>query len=284
MTTDYYFHQSDLLQFDFCLERGAALYLDEVPDKFTDSTIYGICIHSGIEATLREKAQGHKILSLADMIEVFGHELTAIIESTPFEWVKWKGPKDLVAMAGRSYAAWLSEVEQQVHPKQVEWKFGRTYDGKPAPEAPPVLIYEDEERRIFLEGQIDCADFLNTLWDWKTSSRPYQPWEKQRWAVQPTVYATAWQDVTGCTWPITFRYAIMLHDGSVQQLVVTRTQEHVEWLRHKLVALARVLESGQRPLPLNDTGWWCSPDWCANWDRCKGSHHGGDDWKKVQKL
>lgn len=268
---EHVFRQSDLGQFDFCLERGRALYFEEVEDKGNDSALYGSCVHSGIEAYLKTKRDREQLLSEADMLDVFVDTLDETLDTWDGKWVKFDR-SGLIDMAWLAYHGWRKEVEPLVRPELIEWEF------------PPTVIHEDEERTISLKGTLDCVDKHGCIWDWKTSSRPYTPWEKQRWAVQPSVYTFGLVHNTDVSLPVEFNYGILLHDGSVQRVVVTRTEEHFSWLRHKLVTLAKVLESGQRPLPLNDTGWWCSPDWCANWDNCKGSHHGGDDWKKVQKV
>ena len=60
-----------------------------------------------------------------------------------------------------------------------------------------------------------------------------------------------------------FSYAIM-HPKGVSTMQFERNEQHYEWLRNKVSALCRLLETQTGPYPLGDNGWWCSEKWCEN--------------------
>lgn len=124
------------------------------------------------------------------------------------------------------------------------------------------------------------------VWDWKTAGRQYESWEKERWAIQPSVYTWAacheWPELNDFTDPHTFTYAVMLKNGStaVQILDVERHQGHWNWMIRQARAIANMVRTNENgPWPLMDHGWHCSPKWCGAWDACKGAElEGTDAW------
>jgi hypothetical protein len=265
---EHTFHQSQLEQFSFCLERGRALYAEEIPaGPPTDSMVHGSATHAAIEACLHNVLDYEEPLSLDTALETYHRYVDEVGEIV---WIKHT-PEKLEVLAKRALTNWYRYVLPVIEPFRVEWKFDE------------VLLHEDSARKIYLAGQVDCHDIHGTVWDWKTAGREFTPWERQRWAIQPTVYSYAVHEVTEQTWPITFRYAVLLNSGKYQEVDVVRSREHVGWLKHKVLTLAKTLEAGEKPLPLSDDGWWCAPEWCPNWSNCKGKFHEGDDWKTVTK-
>lgn len=289
MPKEYTFHQSQTGQFDLCPERGRALYFEEVEDFGNDSGLHGTCMHTSIEGSLKSKLSTGYGLPYDDMVELYMAELNTGLGDETIQWIRHT-PEQLQDRGMKDIRIYQREIEPLVDPMVLEYKFSdKTSErqGVAPPDAPAVLLYEDDEYRIKIAGAIDCVDTNGVIWDWKTATRSYQGWEKQRWAAQPTFYTYAWQQIgQGAipSEPWQFRYAVILKNGEVQHLLVERTQEHVEWLKFKLLKLVRSLEASPEGLPLNDNGWWCAPEWCPAWNVCKGAHHGGDDWKKVRKL
>jgi hypothetical protein len=50
----------------------------------------------------------------------------------------------------------------------------------------------------------------------------------------------------------------------------------------QMKVIARMIESEQRPWPLNDAGWHCSPRWCPKFAECKGCHM-TDGWDQTRR-
>lgn len=269
------FRQSFLSDFTMCAEKARASYMEETESEHTDATARGTAVHAAIEYALYEKRDQVRVATVAEMVDVCHHELDMI-----GAWKTNKMSANLVySSAVRMCEAWLRDFEPLVTP----WRIEETFD---------LLLYQGKHREIRLSGTPDCVDEHGLTWDWKTSGRPFERWEKQRWAVQPTVYTWAhfkenqgpiYQETLSETEDLPrtpFRYAILLHDGSTQRLDVWRDQTHVEWLKQQCSQIAWMIETGLDPWPLNDAGWHCSEMWCQKWDTCKGAQM-LPEWKEA---
>ena len=78
-----------------------------------------------------------------------------------------------------------------------------------------VPLFESRDRTVGIKGTIDYAAPDGTLYDWKTTSKKYDQRDKQKAAIQPTVYATA--AMHGALpseyryeYPIRFHYGVMV--------------------------------------------------------------------------
>ena len=267
---EHRFRQSWLNTLSHCPEQARAQWLGEFDeDEHTDSTALGTAVHAGIEVCLQEQADGQGPLDVDDCVEVARMELERI-----GEWKYTKYPyKRVPELAEKLVTTWYDHVRPHVRPSLVEHHFSHA-------------LHEDTKRVILVSGTIDCVDDDLLVWDWKTGSRPYEPWEYQRWAVQPTAYTWAIAqefeavDRRGPWW---FRYAILRTDGEVQYLKVRRGEPHVEWLRKQALAAAELIEQGLDAWPLNDAGWWCSDKWCPKFAECKGAVM-AEDWTVTEKA
>jgi hypothetical protein len=122
------------------------------------------------------------------------------------------------------------------------------------------------------------------IWDWKTSGQEYKLWEKQRWAVQPTVYTWAAAQ-NGLLLPdgfgdYTFEYKVLKRSAKPSKFMtyrVTRTIRSWAWLERVVqnVATLFVTMGIEDEWPLNDHSALCSPKWCPFWDQCKGQYVDG---------
>jgi len=251
MTATYEFRQSWLSTFMQCPEQARAEMYGEVEREESDSTACGTAVHAGIEYCLQSRIDG----------EPYGSTPYDVIEQTLADlspWVRTKYSKRRVhELAMQGFTNFERLILPEVKPVAVEKSFNVQFGFSPD---------------VRLKGTMDCVDERGFVWDWKTGARSMEHWEKHRWAVQPTVYCWAEQCAE-------FRYGIMLHSNEVQLLRVTRDQRHFDWLYKQCQQIVRLIESGLPTWPLNDSGWHCSPSWCANWQNCKGSVM-GDDWKQ----
>lgn len=260
----FVFSQSRLKQVDVCPERGrrSLLALDE--DGASDSTALGRSVHSSIEACLRDVIDGTGPWHLDDMIQSAIEEFNEEMAMPSSRWIKYKTPETLHKQIARCLSTWYDDVLPSLQPVDVEVNFG------------PIVVHEDEERVIEVKGQIDYVDELG-LADWKTTGRSWEPWEHQRWDVQPTLYIAAYEATLGAdinalpdlalrpwTWHV------LNVDGSYQRIETTRTRADWDWLVDRMVTVAKTLEADLPAWPKNDSSALCSPSWCSSYSACKG--------------
>jgi hypothetical protein len=272
---DYWHHtfrQSFLGTVQKCPEMARSEYFGEVVQEMedTDTQARGTAVHAGIEYALAEKRDA-EVPSMVEVIDVGHHELELL---WPWREEKYKR-RTIEQQLDRMLTTWYKGVLPHVHPAVLEHTF-------------KYQFHADAARLIDMSGTIDCVDVDGLVWDWKTSSREYEPWEYQRWAVQPTVYTWAqWHhdhsDEARTMDERHFRYVVLLEGGGLQYLDVTRQHEHVEWLTAQCVQVAQMIETNPGgPWPLLDGGWWCSQKWCPKFDQCKGlAMH--DHWQQTLK-
>jgi hypothetical protein len=247
----YVFSQSWLNTYFNCPEQARLEMVGEMPRIESDATAIGTAIHSGIEAVLRG---GTETVGYDTCIDTF-NELAATPE---FQWVQIKSEHTAWNMIGRLWDAWCTDIHPQLpHVEHIEHKF--------------ELQLADN---MWMRGAIDAIDEHGNVWDWKTAGRPYEAWEKERFAIQPTVYTAAVAQMGEYeprdSWE--FSYAVMLKSGrtSTQIVTVQRTQAHWDWLAAQCESIVQLIQANLNVWPLRDQHALCSPKWCKAWDKCKG--------------
>lgn len=266
------FRQSWLAQFEKCAEYARRDYAGEFEFIDSSDTAPGTAVHAVIEACLEAVISYGDPYSLDVCIELFHDELDELLENPQFMWTKVKTDKPLRKRGEIMLANWHRQVLPTLQPKATEVTFG------------PLVLHEDDQRVIRSKGTIDYLDAKRGLVDWKTGTRPYERWEKQRWAIQPTMYTWAGHQegliVPNDDGEYTFTYYVLLPDGEVQVLPITRTPADWLWMQRKCVSAAKLIELELDQWPMNDGGWWCSPKWCGAWETCKGAAYAEHDWKQ----
>lgn len=250
------FSASWLKDFATCPEKARRRYFGITPNKVTEYTSLGSAVHAGIDHELSARLAG--------------------VDSGVY------GMRD--AARGKLEELWEDPTyEPQKMNEQEQWRLVQqhltTFTEQTLPHLQPLVSEEqfdlelchDAFRRIRIRGAIDCVDRNLGLIDWKTAGSPHKQWEKERYEIQPTVYTWAWNSLMG-THVDHLRYVVYIHDKGVQEYTVKVTPEHVDWLKYKAVAAARMVESGLPVWAMNDSGWWCAKKWCAAWDNCKGAY------------
>lgn len=255
---EHRFRQSDLNTFMHCPEQLRDRWMRSEREPSTDSQVLGSACHAGIEFELSNGGP----VPLGGGMSWDGHDVIEqyLNEAQQEGWTYTKfSIQQVYDRAHYAFQLWCDQIAPLIDPIEVEHTFTR-------------LAWEDTERRIYWTGTYDCLDKQGVVWDWKTATRDYDAWEYQRWAIQPTVY-------THATGSDLFSYGVMNHDkGNVQVIPIWRSDAHHAWLCAQSVGLARLIEAGLERWPMNDQGWWCSEQWCPNWQACKGAYM-PDDWK-----
>lgn len=252
--------QSTIKTLDMCSERARSELAGEMPEQETDAACAGTAVHAGIEASLDSVLHSGEPLSLATTNEVAQWEFSGLMTAPSFTWVKYDEAKCRDGIYN-CIATWYNDVLPGLKPKAVEQHFSG------------LTIHEDDKRVINLSGTVDLVDESGVTIDWKTASREYKRWEKQRWDIQATQYTWAMKEL-GLISPVgpwDFEFVVMTLDGGLQRVPITRHEGDHEWLKKRCIAMAELIEADLSIWPLNDNGWWCSSKWCGKWDQCKGA-------------
>jgi hypothetical protein len=132
--------------------------------------------------------------------------------------------------------------------------------------------------------------FPGSMQSWRKS------WEKERYAVQPTVYLWALDklqhqfDFWVCSWaegsPVkvkTIRGDYVERDWDQKTVTARRNKADVAALRREVRAIEHLVVNGlDKPWPLRPTDWHCGPSWCPAYAQCMG--HETDIDEKDGKL
>lgn len=248
--------QSWLNDFLQCPEKARRAMLEPELSIGSDLTVVGTALHAVIEQVLNRTLEPDAAYVMAE---------PALRRAADEE--QWRrtslSDDEMVNQVRRMAVAWVADV----HPKMpknglVEWEF-------------QVPIGEVEGTEVWFHGTVDYVGDDGTVWDHKSSSRKYQQWEKQRWAVQPSVYSLAAVKAgVASETPVRFFYDVMLRDGNTQIVELRRDYGHFNMVIDQALRAAQfALNYGvDRPWPLNDQSALCGPKWCPFWDTCKGRH------------
>ena len=257
------FRQSDLDTYATCPERARVKWFEAGPDGATDATATGSALHYPIEVNLQRRKVGGDALTTTEMIDIAKAEYERIEREEGIRYVK-EDKRSAMLYLEMGIPAWRREIEPHIAigpDLHIEEHFD-------------VHLMKWGEWEIRLAGTPDCVDRYHP-WDWKTAAQGYKQWEKQRWAIQPTVYAHAAVTLGWLKWPVKFKYGVIekFKTKEVASIVtVMRDAEHVDWLCQQinsiLVLWAKLGERG--PWPLVDAHALCSEKWCTNWSNCKG--------------
>lgn len=279
----YVFHQSDLKDFSMCNERARP---DDRPEaakwEMTDASATGTSLHSGIEMALHETlAFGQASYDVAEQVMLESWE--DFCRDPRMRWIQSRPDQagNIEAFLVRALHSFWSDLLPMLEPALIEHTF-------------EVVLLEDEEKVIRLKGTIDYVDRNLGLIDWKTSNQDWQPWEHQRWDVQPTAYTyAAWQgglplgDDLGDPYEggvVPFTFAVWKKPTGVLDVIeVYRDSGDWSWLQLRARNIVTLLEKDLPYWPVNDAGWHCSEKWCPKWSVCKGRFVSVDYPRKAER-
>jgi PD-(D/E)XK nuclease superfamily len=259
-----------------CAERGRFAIIKPEWDAMTsDSAAIGTAAHAGIEAHINiENSLGDEtLIAPIEAIRIALNEELAL----GVKWTKYETPQQLFDNARRCYEAWVEGI------LPVFSDMGLIQGARTEVEFKVVLFTLPDGRTVGITGTADLAPAVPVLGDWKTAAREYRAREKQKYAIQPTVYSHAavlgaMRDDIEYRYPMTFHYGILVRGdrkAKPQIVTVTRTAAHAEFAIERIkqyvdLALNFTLD---RSWPRTDEGnFLCSQTWCPWWQICKGAH------------
>ena len=262
--------QSWLNTYIDCPEAARQILLQTYPESTTPEAYLGTTLHAAIDLFIS------KGIDPTEYIEskLKGYKLPGLnAKGEPHKWDNSRSDTahwTVLDLALDCWDHWLDHL----------WIAGAGIGGR-GPGNPEFsferVVYEDDEVRVTLIGQIDYH-LKNRLemWDWKFSARRWEPWEVQRYDIQSACYTVG---LHGLEIPgeVSFNFGVTNPDNLSKSRVVsiTRDQRHVDTLIEDTIApLARLIK--RQPLtekwPALSTSWKCSPKWCEHFDACRGRH------------
>lgn len=285
-------HQSDISHYITCPEQFRLVNVINGPiedwektDEHrveTDAASVGTNLHSVIEHDLDDP-----FTTLGEAIEWaesdFGQMIARYIkDDVQYRTESFGGDPDKTLRAVRNLVeSWYTSTER-------EYWLGRnpkTYRLEHEFNVPFVTRTSDRIHTVRLAGTMDVLDTQNNrVVDWKSASREYQRWEKQRWAHQATVYTFAGVE-EGLIVPngdglIQFDFKVFVRGSKpveAQTVTVWRGPGQWGWLTQLVNNIADMIESDASVWPLRDDHALCGPKWCPMWDSCKGAFV-TEDW------
>jgi hypothetical protein len=289
--------QSDINDWLQCAEKFRRRIFDEAAglSRATESDVAlaGTTLHKFIEAELGERQVGLDPHAFA--YEYYSGE-AARFRSDPnvtFTENTFSSDSAAVNEIAKMVGMWLGSplradlLGRDPETLLVEWEFDE-------------LFTHIDSMPVYLCGTTDLVLIGDGMIDWKTAGRDYQRWEKQRWAVQPTVYTYAAARAgfigqvpnlpadsgfdSGLTYPFEFVVFPRGRKGGIQHVDVNRGPEHWSWLAQQIGPMVRDIMVGQAQgwgdrWQMNDQSALCSDKWCPFWDSCKGAFM-RDGWDK----
>lgn len=283
--------QSDIDSFRKCPEQFRQKFHGEVEDQESDAALVGTTVHELIE----HEGSGFALGKLRDAVDYAFHFYTSEIdrfedEGIAFSRAKYRDDAAALKMLERHVTNWYQSTFRDHFltlagngELLLEWEFDT-----------PLMDHTFSDGTvtpIWVCGTSDVIHKGVEVWDWKTagSMMQYQPWERQRWAIQPTVYTyAAWHAklIPDPEW--SFKYQVFFagdKPGDDEAIVprtigVTRDHRHVDWLRETVGSMLALTETDLKVWPMRDDHALCSDKWCPVFaaGRCKGQHFDGRNW------
>jgi hypothetical protein len=258
-------------------EQHAAELLGLVPRKLeSDAALVGTAVHHGIETEIGSNPRTLEELNgmVADyytvIAEGFTNDPTVEFSTHTFGTLDRAlvSIEHLLTMWHGSDIRYelLYDIDEQ---PLIEWEFD-------------VPFMKVGALDIYLTGTADLVIPNDRIIDWKTAGQKYQRWEKQRWAVQPTVYtyAAARSGYFENVDKVPFDFWVFQRGAATlkpQHVSCWRDAGHWEWLKDQIRPMVmNVLQEAptlwEEPWQKNDQSALCSSKWCPWWNTCKGKH------------
>lgn len=272
-------HQSDIETWHTCPEQMRLTHMTSNRDE-TDAATVGTVLHAVIEHEVTgefgktvKSLKGWAANHFLETLEGYAESASAYSRSS------FKTDTKALAVLDGLVQAWWDSPERDTLkyvPRDamlVEWNFDV-----------PFMQIDDVSIRLAGTSDLVLLGF-NQIWDWKSAGRSYDRWEKQRWAIQPTVYTYA-AAVEGLIAPdkdgrYEFHNKVFVRGnaGPPQDVTVFRSKQNWWWLEKQVQSMLAVMGAlPEGPWPLNDHGALCGPKWCPFWSQCKGSLVDGETW------
>lgn len=265
-----WFRQSWLDTYMRCSERGRLAIIKPEFDKLCgDAAALGTGAHAGAETILK----GGSTIEAWDAI---AEAISAEALDPGISYKSYNNIDELIVVAIACFDAWLEEI----YPWLVE--NGWHINARPEMKFKVPIFKLEDGTDVGITGTADLPA-EGVVIDWKTSGKPYRQKEKQRFAIQPSIYT--WAGVMGAfaplefEWPVRFYYGVMVRPSKVggmastQIVPVERTEAHARWALKQIKSALRLAQTSLgTEWPTHDEGnYLCSAKWCPWHSICRGA-------------
>lgn len=261
-TNSIWFRQSWLDTAFRCPERGRQAVVKPEWDEITsDSALIGTSVHHGIEQFLHG--------NISSPLEIAGEAESFLASFTEdIKWTKYERQGDLMKQADVCSKGWVQDILPHLP----------NLDNAQPEVTFKIPLWSQHGYTIGITGTIDLISD-GQLWDWKTSARAYNARDKQKNAIQPTIYAMAALNsdlIEQTNYPIDFTYGIMIRGSKPkgQILKVTRHAGHADFATKRMMQLVDLFHfyGLDKTWPMNDDHFLCNSTWCPWFSICKGNY------------
>ena len=272
MDIDLEIHPSDVNAALLC-----ELRLDEdlAEDEPNRDMMRGSIVHDMIECHLNEEEENPWTFLEDRLLDEYGY---ASIEDTE---IPRSAFQLLIGEAAEAFGNWKIQVLPIVEAGMVETEHSQFLGSR---------AYGEHMYIVTLVGTPDLVTD-HRIWDWKTAGRMWEPL-KVAAQMQPPLYSHL---VFGKPVPFTF-WIYDIGASEWHHLTVTPTQSQIDEAVETAIRLAIKREFGLLtatpgvPGFGRTRGWWCSPKYCRNWNKCTARHMTNDgnedtkrDWREDWK-
>jgi hypothetical protein len=234
--------QSWIGTFFDCAESARRELLDPEMDGTNEQHQIGTTLHTYAAQRLRGwDADRAKVWAQSELLVEFPRIKHVRIKTFETAW----------RYAEEAIAAWEAEMFPSLDPSYIETTL-------------QAALWGDDDILIMLEGTPDLIDADGDIHDWKTTTKPWDYREKQKWAIQPTAYYALAQG-NQLSPSGTFRYWVWnKQEKQSQRITVTRTDADVIRLGRQARQIAhQIVNYIDAPRwAMNDQSWLCSEKWC----------------------
>ena len=244
MILDHVSH-SQLDMWQRCPRQWQYRYVEGIKSPPSGALVVGHCYHKSLEVNFSLKRVTFEDLPVEDCLDVYSTEWDKRLSEE--EAVDWEGkPSGKVKDEGYSLV--------------------RTYIIDQAPQVQPVEFeewYVSDVAGVKFVMRIDMINDVGVVLDHKTSKRSYNQDDVDK-------------DMQASAAAFSLDRAILFHNHvaiktarpRIQVVKTVRTREDIEWWLDTASGIVLQMKSGiAPPRPL---GWWCSPQYCGYYERCRG--------------
>lgn len=228
-----------------CPRQWQYRYVDGLKIPPGGALIEGNCYHKSLEVNFTQKRHSFEDLPIGDCLDAFSTQWSRQLSES--EDINWEGKNP-------------ESIKNEGH------SLVKTYMTVQAPSVQPIEVeewYISEVAGVKFITRIDLVDCIGAVIDHKTSKRSYNQGDVDK-DMQASSAAFSLDR------PILFQnhVAVKIANPRIQVVKTVRTREDIEWWLDAASCIVTQMKTGTAPP--NPKGWWCSPQYCGFYERCRG--------------
>lgn len=235
---------SQLDMWQRCSRQWKYRYVDGLKVPPGGALIEGNCYHKSLEVNFTQKIASFEDLPIDDCLDAFSTKWGEALSEEEIDWGN-KRPEAIKNEGHSLVRKYMSVQAPSVQPIEVEeW-------------------YISEVAGVRFVMRMDLMDCTGVVVDHKTSGKSYSQAD-----VDKDMQASS--AAFSLNRPILFQNHIAVKTATpkIQVIKSVRTREDIEWWLDAASCIVTQMKTGIAPPRTN--GWWCSPNYCGFWSRCRG--------------